>query len=252
MNENLTNNSYYSLSIPTDGYASIQDVGIKPDGSNEFCIEAWVQLNGMGVDISIVKKDEVFTFGISHGKLYLTIGRENTLFSDGETHVTSGKWHHVAVCYDLFTLRFYVNGIPDGNTSIQLATQDKGTTYLLGENLDGRIRSLRIYNKAIDLDTLLSEMYTPTDIPELCTDFDFSCNPPVNHKDLDQKIELNGRARITEAVPALFLGGTAYAQPTLCKNINPRRETNRPLYITSLFLHFKRSVSSNHFCKWKP
>ncbi|MEG0691820.1 MAG: LamG domain-containing protein [Oscillospiraceae bacterium] len=241
MNETLTNNSYYSLSIPTDGYASIQDLGIKLDGSNEFCIEAWVLLNGMGIDISIVKRNEVFTFGISHGKLYLMIGQD-IIFSDGETHVTSRKWHHVAVYYDLFTLKFYVNGIPDGNTSIQLTTQDKGTTYLLGENLDGRIRSLRIYNRAIDLDTLLSEMYTPTDITELCTDFDFSSNPPVNHKNPNQEIELNGRARITEAVPALYLEGTAYAQPTLCKNINPGGKQIDP-YTLQIFFY----ISKNQF-----
>ncbi len=211
---------YIALKIPTDGCVSVQEAGMVMDGKHMFSIEAWIRLNGMGEGISILKKDGVFNFGVSHGKLYFRFGDLDVFQTSSKIKVNSEMWHHIAVTYDKSCLFFYVNGECAGKIAVVLSVSDTPSSYEIGFNLDGYIRFLKVYDSCLNDGDVKDAMFTSATISP-CAYFDFSCNPPVDRCRPSQRLDLMGGCRVCLLEPSLYLQSTAYAEPSLSEFINP-------------------------------
>lgn len=223
MNNMETSSSYgqyIALKISTDGCVSAQETGMVVDGKHMFSIEAWIRLNGMGEGISILKKDGVFNFGVSHGKLYFRFGDLDIFQTSSKIKVNSEMWHHIAVTYDKSCLFFYVNGECAGKIAVVLSVSDTSSGYEIGFNLDGYIRFLKVYDSCLNDGDVKDAMFTSATISP-CAYFDFSCNPPVDHCRPSQQLDLTDGCRICLLEPSLYLQSTAYAEPSLSEFINP-------------------------------
>lgn len=253
MNEGISKfGQYLSLKIPTDGHAVVPETGVQMDGTHAFTLEAWVRLNGMGANISILKKKGVIEFGISHGKLFLCMGDDTPFYSSEDVKVVSARWNHVAMAYDGYILRFYINGEQCGKISTELYAQEVKSEYLIGSNLDGYMRLLRVYDTCLDGGMIKTCLF---DVPEgvkPCADLDFTCNPPVDRSNPSRSITFEGRSRMIMLEPGLFLQSTAYAEPSQTDGINPGGRQIDPytlqasIYVTGTQARQTIFVNGNH------
>lgn len=222
MNENTSKfDQYLSLKIPTDGYATVPDIGVQIDGNHTFSVVKWVRLSGIGTDISVLKEEGAFEFGISHGRLSLCMRDDIPFYSSGDVKVLSERWNHVAMTYDGYRLCFYINGERCGKISTTLCAQEVKSAFLIGTNLDGLMRILRGYDTCLDGGAIKTCLFDEPENVKPCADFDFTCNPPVDRCNLSQLISLEMRSRIVMLEPALCLQSTAYAEPSQADEINP-------------------------------
>jgi chitodextrinase len=98
------------------------------------------------------------------------------LKTDGVTHtliapqsnLETGVWTHVALVYDGLTLDLYQNGVRVGSISKSgLLSTDASVPTSIGSNpqiygvLDGTVDDLRIYNRALTSNEVLTDMNTP-------------------------------------------------------------------------------------------
>lgn len=220
MNAAISYGQYLALKIPTDGYVSVAETGLIVDGKHAFSIETWIYLNGMGGGISLLKKDGVFNFGISHGRLHFTFGDLDICQSSRTQKVGSEMWHHLVVTYDGAFLFLYIDGECVGKAAVMPSAIDTPSECQIGTNLDGFIRFLKVYDRSIDNYEVRESMYATTDASP-CYYFDFTCNPPVDHCHPSGRIDLIGRCRMCLLEPSLCLQSTAYAEPTSSESINP-------------------------------
>lgn len=211
---------YLALKIPTDGYVSVKETGMVADGKHAFSIETWIYLKGMGDGISLLKKNGVFNFGISHGKLYFSFGDLDIYQSSRTIKVNSEMWHHLVVTYDKSFLFLYVNGECVGKTAVIPSVTDTPSDCHIGSSLDGFIRFLKIYDRSLDSSEVRESMFASTNASP-CAYFDFTCNPPVDHCHPSGRLELSDGCRICLLEPSLYLQSTAYAEPTLSSELNP-------------------------------
>lgn len=209
------------LKVPTEGYATVAETGMKTDGKHSWGITAWIRLNGMGKDISILSREGAFDFGVSHGKLVFRMGETEVVQTDLNWKVNSDMWHYVAVTYDLHSLCFYVNGELAGKAAVDLKAEENGKNYVIGENLDGFIRSLKVYDSCPDGDEVVLGMFGETQDVKPCAELDFGCNPPADRCRPDAVVRMEGGCRSCVLEPALMLQGTAYAEPVLTETLNP-------------------------------
>ncbi len=218
----MENSCYVALSVPSGGYANYKGLNFNPSASVPFTIESWVQLDGMGSGISMLKKGGVLDWGIDNGCLYLSIADGMVVLSDQDILVSTIDWHHVAITFDLSFIRFYIDGNFTGCVAAPMLTGESTEDWRIGSNLDGRIRYLRIYDSALDASDIMECMFeTPSSGAVLVADVDFSCNPPVDHLNGSSSIGLMQGAEMNAAYPALLLKGTAYALPSNSAELNP-------------------------------
>lgn len=217
----MKNAGYVALTVPSGGYAACNGLNFSPSASDAFTLEAWLKLNGMGKGISILHKDGVMDWGIDNGCLCLSFAGGVTFCSDANAPVDRLEWHHVAVTYDLSFVRFFVDGITAGCTAASVIVPPETGSWRIGSDMDGRLRSLKIYEVALNGSDILEEMFGTVTSATPVADVDFSCNPPVDHESVASTVELEGGAEMHEACPAMLLRGTAYALPTNSRALNP-------------------------------
>jgi hypothetical protein len=79
----------------------------------------------------------------------------------GAGEITEGEWTHVTGVYDGSTMRLYQNGVEVGVANQTGAIAASGASVFIGANppnvartWDGRIRDVRIYDRALTLDEI--------------------------------------------------------------------------------------------------
>ncbi len=143
------------------GYVEIPySAALNPSGG-QITIEAWVKRNETNRGETIVGNGwkSSYWFGFSDtGKLRFTPNGQNGLV-DSNGSVLAGVWTHVAVTYDGFTRRYYINGVLDKTTTEKpgaLVGAGSGQPLTIGYDRDdfttnyfgGSIDNVRIWNIA--------------------------------------------------------------------------------------------------------
>ncbi|MEA5564202.1 LamG domain-containing protein [Anabaena sp. UHCC 0399] len=148
-------NNYINLGNPT---------AIAFPGTASYTIEAWINPDATGVNMSIISK---WNGGINGSFNFLVDGQKKLginhnvppwiIYSSGT--LQTGKFNHVAVTYSGSLISFYINGQPAGTGNISVGgSADKTTNVLIGANYNqnspntaffkGKIAEVRIWNKA--------------------------------------------------------------------------------------------------------
>lgn len=145
------------------------------DLTNDFTLEAWVNLRGYSANDSLVimGKDCPFCFVqyalgmdnvngqwvfdslLGHGNSYTVL--------TGATTVQADSWYHVAMTFDGSTLKLYVNGALDGSVA---GTPPSPTTqpFVIGGltsgpfNFNGLVDEVSVYNRALT-DAEVAQIY---------------------------------------------------------------------------------------------
>ena len=85
----------------------------------------------------------------------------------GTTALTANTWAHLAATYDGATMRLYVNGVQvsslakTGSIATSTNPLQIGGDSLYGQYFAGRIDEVRIYNRALSVAEIQSDMNTP-------------------------------------------------------------------------------------------
>jgi Concanavalin A-like lectin/glucanases superfamily/PQQ enzyme repeat len=94
-------------------------------------------------------------FGSAYGEVY------------GPNALAANTWTHLAVTYDGATMRLYANGVQvasraqTGVIAISISPLQIGGDSIYGQYFEGRIDEVRIYNLALSVAQILSDMNTP-------------------------------------------------------------------------------------------
>lgn len=152
------------------------------NGSAGLTLSAWV--NPAGISGTIISKWNDDTFDHSYifkdrncaERIELSKVNHNDLVdASGGTCMTAGQWVHVAVTYDLNSVRLFYNGVLNGSAVTDGSPIASSVTDLLigavftgggiNENYHGRIDDVRIYNRALSTADLM-EIQLSTAAPE--------------------------------------------------------------------------------------
>jgi concanavalin A-like lectin/glucanase superfamily protein/putative Ig domain-containing protein/lipid A 3-O-deacylase PagL len=123
--------------------------------ANTFTIEAWVFANQHGPSAyRTIYADNLRGFWLKKGRLNWWQGDDRFV---GDTEVTPGAWHHIALTYSNGTFTGYLDGKADGTSFFPSESLPTGTGLGIGghsnfvpEDFDGLIDELRVYDRALD------------------------------------------------------------------------------------------------------
>ena len=206
--QSIVNNEHTIISNhnPNDPGFKLQ---LEPDCGN--CVEAWI----------------ITSLDTSTGAEFTDL----TLVDD--------TWYHVAMTYDLATMKAYLNGqassiTPTGtgmdDSAVVALTNIGRNVYATGDYFDGLIDDVRVYNRALtqaDITELYN--YTGGPPPPTCTSFTYSewspSTCPIN--------ETQTRT-ITSSSPSGCTGGTPDPLTQSCTYTPPPEDTTPPSTPTNL------------------
>lgn len=218
----INKDSYIAMQLLSPGYAQTSsDDTLTFHEQSAFSIEAWVKPEDFYRKFSILKKNNTIEFYLEKGLPVLTLGGITAAGKPIDGKITVSGWNHIFISYSYGRIDFYVNGIHCGMANIRCGVNANRNLFLMGENSLGMIRTVRLFNEALDASAVFSLMYGET--PESCVaDFDFSKIPASDIKNPDgRKIEFKDNAKMVIAYPALLFSETSYASPTQSEGINP-------------------------------
>jgi hypothetical protein len=137
-----------------------------PQGNTARTVEAWIKTTqtNIGNIVSWGQRANNLRNGVAvrSGRLGF-IGQLND--RTGTAIINDGEWHHIAISHDGTTMRFYVDGVPDGAFPITLNTTDQnlrlGTISLpsTGEDYVGSFDEIRIWDVARSQDELRENLH---------------------------------------------------------------------------------------------
>jgi hypothetical protein len=152
------------------------------DLTTGMTIEAWVQPGAMSGWETVVMKqrgagDMAYALyahdgapqagGVAAPAGYVSAGGAHQAIR-GASALAAGEWVHLAVTYDRTTLKIYVNGalVASRPQSGQIAVSGAvlrigGNSSFTGEFYAGLIDEVRVYNRALSLEEIQTDMTTP-------------------------------------------------------------------------------------------
>ena len=156
----------FGKALSFDGSDDYVDLGdILDMGSSDFTISAWIETTNSSGSVVCkywgVNYQRSYWFYVTSDKLKFVSSKDGVSASnvEGNTVVTDGKWHHVAVVKEGTTATLYLDGSPDGSGAaysslynnpnplvIGIAKKTDGT---LGTPFNGLIDEVRIYKRAL-------------------------------------------------------------------------------------------------------
>ena len=233
--------SFNTMSLSTESFAQTNsEIGINLNGSSSFSVDAWVQFKSTGDETLILSKDGVFSFGIDRDSVVCRINGYPAVWSDPRKNpINERVWHFVCVTFDGAQIRIFIDGEFNTFSAVSGSGSSNSNQFLIGNNMHGFIKNVRVYSGTLDSDTVLQNMYNEPAPSSIIAYFDFTQNPPVDRSDQHLPLTLKNDASIVALHPALFVPGTAYAQPLQDENINPGGYQNDPytvqtwIYISS-------------------
>lgn len=133
-----------SLQFP-GGYSGVSIPNLTV--SNTFTLSTWVYMTAIPTYAGLLSQDG------SHA-IFINPSRKVHYYPGGAGNTVLGfnTWYHVAVVFDAGTVRFYLNGAPDGTISSVGQTSfvmNRIGTDTSGEGLVGRLDDMRVYNRAL-------------------------------------------------------------------------------------------------------
>ncbi|MCX4471599.1 NEW3 domain-containing protein [Micromonospora sp. NBC_01655] len=150
----------------TGGHIAVPDsASVSVSGS--FTLEAWVNLNDVCGQYSVVEKYDAPAYNgyvlrvLPGGRINaLTLGGAGQLASvEGQTVVTPDTWHHVAAVYDGSTITVYLDGRLDGSAATKVNPTDGAGSLKLGARGDdagtrlaGLLDEVAVYDHALTAD----------------------------------------------------------------------------------------------------
>ena len=156
----------HALSFAGSGEATFGDV----DLSGAMTVMGWMQTRTLYSNTcgSFIMKAHDYGFEICSGRLYAGVGANN-VWSARPSIVLSASdlnvWRHVAFAYDGAMVSLFVDGALIGTASATHTTTDNplilGHWLPSGENWDGLIDEVRLYNRALSQSEIQSAMNTP-------------------------------------------------------------------------------------------
>ncbi|PKP26450.1 MAG: hypothetical protein CVU06_03475, partial [Bacteroidetes bacterium HGW-Bacteroidetes-22] len=248
MQTSLINYNYNALNLLADAYAQTNpEIGLALNGSVPFSIDAWVQFKGLGNETSILSKNGVFNLGIDGYSVICQIKGFPTVWSDSKNDpVGERDWHYICVTFDGSQLRIYIDGKFNTLTGISGSGSSNTEPYLIGHNLQGLVREVRVYNKSLYAEDVLNNMYNDPDPLSITAYFDFTQNPPIDRSEQHLPISLENDAQIITVSPALFVPSTAYVQPLQDEAINPGGFQN-DAYTVQTWVYINSRISPKQF-----
>jgi hypothetical protein len=205
---------------------------IKLNGSVPFTITAWVNVQSIQDPADLLTKDGVFRFGVQGGQLYVEIAGFPALWSDGVTNpVTQNAWHYVACVYTGTQLQLYIDGVLDCAAGVTGQGTDNANAFIIANNLQGRLNSVRVYDSALPAGVILEAMFQPDPAQSYVANFDFTINPPADTSANNLPLVLSGTTHVNAVAPAVALGADAYCQPIRDPGVNPGGAGNDPYTI---------------------
>jgi len=157
--------------LDTSGYIRVPyDADLNPSGGS-LTIEAWVKRNATNRNETIVgngwRTSYWFGFGDS-GSLRLIPYGFGSHGEDSDGIVSGGIWTHVAVTYDGFTRRFYINGVLDTTTTASPgAITPSATGQPLGLGFDSDdFSNVNYYGGLLDNVRIWNTVRSPTQIKD--------------------------------------------------------------------------------------
>ena len=162
---NVANSSYDFDGI--DDYIDIGDPDILDLGASNYTYSLWFRTDAMGINYYMLSKYEsggTNAFGIGTvgtDRIYSFFAGDVHLDGvsiDGTRNINDGAWHHVVMAIDLdnFEYNLYLDGVLEGAKSFPVTSSGIDSDYPLligkivdGQNFDGSIDDVRIYNRAL-------------------------------------------------------------------------------------------------------
>lgn len=141
----------------TNGYVVAPDAGL-PSGNAPRTVEFWMLYapGGLGNHepffLGTQAVGSSFYVIVIGTRLY--IGQYGGGDTPGSTIATDGNWHHVALTYDGFTARMYVDGQLDAAAPRAYSTVLSGSFYMgalpgTPDRFKGKVDELAVYNRAL-------------------------------------------------------------------------------------------------------
>lgn len=207
----------------TGNAQTASEFNILLNGTAPFTVTAWAKFSSVQDAADILTKNGVFSFGVQGTQLYVAINGFPSLYSDGVTNpVTQDSWHYLACVYTGSQLQLYIDGNLDSQVGVSGAGTDNSNPFIIANNFQGSLNSVRVLNIALPSGLILDAMFQPESADEYYSaNFDFTINPPADTSGNNLPLTLNGNTTIQEVSPAAGLLTTAYCQPIRDINVNP-------------------------------
>ena len=126
------------LNFDGSGYVSIPDPGASPfDLTEALTIALWLRPEALDGSQVLVSKDPAFELELGKvGDSVYNLRLENVVAGHGQTQLRPEVWQHLAVTWDGAVVRYFYNGVLDGEAAFEgvLATND--TTLGIGARID--------------------------------------------------------------------------------------------------------------------
>ena len=140
-------------------------------------LEAWVSPTTIGGWRSVILKEQVgdLTYALysdsdtARPRGFVFVGGE--VDTAGSSQVAANTWTHLAVTYDLTSLKLYVNGVQVSSRPVSGAVAGStsplriGGNTVWGEYFAGLIDEVRIYNRALPASEIQADMNAPVGNP---------------------------------------------------------------------------------------
>lgn len=137
--------TYYSASVSTQSpkLHMKQTIAMGTSGAN-------IVSKGDSFGIGLSEKPEVVAFlNAGTDYLYRTDAPQDTGGFTARANLVPGSLHHIVATYDEHELILYVDGIEASRTSCSISPQMNNFPLVLGDGLVGRLKEVRIYNRAL-------------------------------------------------------------------------------------------------------
>lgn len=220
--ETTTNLGFTAMRCSLASYVETSgSLGIELNGSVPFSVDAWVNLDGMPTNAKLLTKQDVFSLGLNGDKVLLEISGYPSIETDPEqSSIDYANWHYISITFDGSMVRLYIDGKFNFGQSISGTGKSNANPFQIASGMQGYVSSLRVYNQALDDDTVMVNMFEKS-VHHLVANFDFTQAPPVDSGPSHLPLTLKGDAEIVNAVPSLALVGPAYAFPIEDTHVNP-------------------------------
>jgi len=149
-----------------DDYAYAQD-NVNVDLANRFTVASWINTKNENSIGTILSKEELGVDSFGSYNIYVAknlfkyeVDKASSLEAGG---VSIGKWHHIAITYDIFSkpnLKMYIDGNPVQSGNVDSPRQNDRDLLVgrrgydigsdKGSYFNGMIDELRIYTRALD------------------------------------------------------------------------------------------------------
>lgn len=219
----LPSSSYVAMALDALSFAKTSSAAGNPfNATSPVSVDAWIRFSGLAANTVAIGQDGVFSFGNQGPLVYFQFNGLPQILSDpAQPTLQDDHWHYICLTFDGSMLRLYIDGQFNTGQSCMGSVAPSSNPVNIGQNLQGLVKRVRIYNTTISAEAVLNYMYGAPDPSLLTADFDFSVNPPVDRGPSAYPIALQNSAFMSRVSPAVSMGTTGFVRPMGDKDINP-------------------------------